>query len=244
MKLFIAHLKLQLKNTFRNPAFWIPTVLFPMMFYVFFGSSMSPEGIYSKYAIASFCVYAVVGVAFYQFGAGIAQAREEEFSTWVKTLPKSAIASALSQAFSAMILAIGAVLLVIAASHIFGKSQLSFEATIAVIAVCLIISIPAALMGIALGYSTSAKAASALANLIFLPLAFLGGLWLPPIALPEIIKSISIWTPTRQMGEFAWAAVTLDLPNINYILGLGAYTIGFAILVIFLIRRDGKKRFG
>jgi len=244
MKLFIAHLKLQLKNTFRNPAFWIPTMLFPMMFYVFFGSTMSPDGIYSEYAIASFCVYAVVGVAFYQFGAGIAQAREEEFNTWVKTLPKSSFASALAKAFSAMILAIGAVLLVIAASHIFGKAQLSFNSTVAVIAVCFLISIPAALMGIALGYATSAKAASALANLIFLPLAFLGGLWIPPIALPEIVKSISIWTPIRQMGEFAWAAITLDLPNMNYILGLGAYTIGLVVLVIFLVRRDGKKRFG
>ncbi len=244
MKLFLAHLKLQLKKTFRNPAFWAPTMLFPAMFYVFFGSTMSPDGIYSKFAIASFCIYAVVGVAFYQFGAGIAQDREEEFSTWVKTLPASSLPNSLAQASSAIILALGAVMLVIGASHIFGKTQLAFNSTLAVLAVCLLISIPAALMGIALGYATSAKAASALANLIFLPLAFLGGLWIPPIAMPEIVKSISIWTPTRQMAEFAWSAVELKLPDMQYILGLGAYTLAFAMLVFWLVKRDGKKRFG
>ncbi len=228
----------------RNPGFLVPTILFPMMLYSFFGAALPPAGLYSQMAIASFSVYAVVGVAFYQFGAGIAQDREDPFYSWMKTLPASSRPNALAQIFSAMLLAIAAVLLVLLASRLFGKTQLSLQATIALLGVCVLIAVPASLMGIALGYATSAKAATALANLIFLPLAFLGGLWIPPIAMPNTVAEISVWTPTRAMGEFAWGAVAGVMPDSKYIFSLGAYTVGLLLLIIFLIKRDNAKRFG
>jgi ABC-2 type transport system permease protein len=118
------------------------------------------------------------------------------------------------------------------------------DQSIRLLGVCAMISIPAALLGIALGYAASAKAASALANLIFLPLAFLGGLWIPPIGMPDVVKDISLWTPTRHMAEFAWGSVANALPDTNFILGLAAYTIVFGALVLLLVKRDRQKRFG
>ena len=244
MQKYLAHLQLQQKRTFRNPGFWVPTILFPMMLYSFFGASLPPAGIYSQMAIASFAIYGVVGIGFYQFGVGVAQTREDPFDSWQRTLPASALSNALAQVSIATILALSAVLLVLLASLLFGKTPLSFAASLNLIAVCALVAIPATLMGIALGYSASAKAAPALANLIFLPLAFLGGLWIPPIQMPEVINNISLFVPTRLMGEFSWSAVAGELPHTNFILGLGAYTLGFALLVVFLVRRDRLKRFG
>ena len=186
----------------------------------------------------------VVGIAFYQFGAGIAQDREDPFDSWMRTLPASVISNALAQMMVAVLFALAAVLLVFAASHIFGKTPLTTEQSLRLLAVCALISIPASLLGIALGYAASAKAAGALANLIFLPLAFLGGLWMPPIALPKIVGDISVWTPTRQMAELAWGSVRSVMPDTNFMLGLAGYTIVFGLLVIWLIDRDRKKRFG
>ncbi len=244
MQIFFAHLKLQLRRLLRNPAFWVPTVLFPMMLYSFFGAALPPAGIYSQMAIASFTIYAVVGVAFYQFGIGIALDREDPFFVWVKTLPLNSIPNGLAQIVSALILALTAVMLVLIASYLFGKTQLTLEQSLRLILVCLIVSIPAALMGIALGYSARERAASALANLIFLPLAFLGGLWIAPAQLPNFAAKISDYTPTRQMGEFAWSAILGTMPEEKYIFGIIAYTIFFAILTFILIKIDGKKRFG
>ncbi|MCF6303630.1 MAG: ABC transporter permease [Devosiaceae bacterium] len=244
MKQFFAHAKLHLKRLLRNPAFWAPTILFPAMFYSFFGASMSPDGAYSQLAIGSFAVYAVVGIAFYQFGVGIAQDREDPFDSWMHTLPASALPNGLAQMFVAILFALSAVLLVLAASHVFGKTTLDINQTLRLLGICVVIALPASLLGIALGYSANAKAAPALANLIFLPLAFLGALWLPPIALPKIIADISVWPPTRQMAEFAWAAIGNTIPDTNFMLGLAAYTTGFAFLVMWLVNRDKKKRFG
>lgn len=244
MTALFAHITIQLRRLLRDPGFWAPTILFPAMFYSFFGASMSPDGLYSQFAIASFSVYAVVGIAFYQFGAGIAQDREDPFDAWMRTLPASTLPNALAQMLVAMLFALIAVMLVLVASHLFGKTQLDTEQTLRLLGVCMLIAIPASLLGIALGYAASAKAASALANLIFLPLAFLGGLWIPPIAMPDIIKEISLWTPTRQMAEMAWASVANTMPDTNFMAGLAAYTIGFGILVLLLVKRDRQKRFG
>jgi ABC-2 type transport system permease protein len=244
MKIVIAHTKFQFIKLLRTPAFWAPTILFPAMLYSFFGSSLPPAGEPSQMAIASFCVYAVVGITFYQFGIGIAQDRENPFDSWLKTLPGSSAPNGMAQVFSAIVFAIIAVGLVLAASTVLAKTTLSAAMTTRLIGYCLIIAIPASLMGLALGFFASGRAAPALANLIFLPLAFLGGLWIPPILMPATIEKISSWTPTRQMAEFAWSAVSGQVPDTKTFMLFAGYTLVFAALVVFLVRRDRQKRFG
>jgi ABC-2 type transport system permease protein len=244
MKTLLAHIKFQFIKSLRNPGFWVPTVLFPAMLYSFFGSSLPPQGIYSQIAIASFCVYAVLGVSFYQFGVGIAQDRESLFDGWLKTLPNVSIPSGLAQIIVAIFFSIIAVTLVLIASLFLGKTPLEGQMLVKLILVCILIGVPASMMGIALGYFASGRAAPALANLIFLPLAFLGGLWIPPIQMPQSVNNISIWSPTRQMGEFSWSAITGQMPDTRVIILFIAYSLLFGMLAILLIARDKRKRFG
>ncbi|HHS83180.1 MAG TPA: ABC transporter permease [Devosia sp.] len=244
MNLFLAHTSLHLKRLLRTPAFWTPTILFPMMLYSFFGASLPPAGIYSQMAVGSFAVYAVLGIAFYQLGASNAQDREQPFATWQHTLPGATLPAAMAQMVAAVAFTLVAVLLVLAASFLFGKTPLDLEQSLRLLAICALIAVPASLMGIALSFAASAKAAPALANLIFLPLAFLGGLWIPPSQMPAAVRNISIWTPTRQMGEFAWNAIANTVPDTRYLIGLAAYTLAFGALAWALARRDRQKRFG
>ena len=244
MKTLLAHTKFQFIRLLRNPGFWAPTILFPAMLYSFFGASLPPEGLYSQISIASFCVYAVLGVSFYQFGVGIAQDRESPFDSWLKTLPGVSVPKGAAQVIAASIFSLAAVALVLIVSQFFAKTTLDAEMTIKLIAICVIISVPASMMGVALGYAASGRAAPALANLIFLPLAFLGGLWIPPIQMPETVNNISVWTPTRQMGEFAWSAVTGVMPDGQTIALFIFYCVAFAGLALLLIARDKRKRFG
>ncbi len=98
-------------------------------------------------------------------------------------------------------------------------------------------------MGVALGYFSSSRAAPVLANLIFLPLAFLGGLWVLPITFPKIIDAISIWTPTRQMAELSWSAINGEMADNRTLMMFVGYTMLFAVLASLLILRNRKKRF-
>jgi ABC-2 type transport system permease protein len=104
-------------------------------------------------------------------------------------------------------------------------------------------AVPFALFGIALGYLVPARAALPVANLLFLPLSFLGGLWGGAQHLPDPLRSISRFLPTRQwgellgsgMGDSAWAARDL--------FGLAAYAVCFALVAGWAYRRDEGERY-
>lgn len=218
-----AELSLILRILFRQPGFWIPTVLFPAMLYAFFGAQ-SGGGLWAINAMASFSVYAVLGVSFFQFGVSAAQDRESPFATWQRTLPGGVAIQWIARIIAPLIFTTIAVMLVILLALVMVDVRLPVLAWTRLGAVCLASVVTATVMGIALGSVCSARAAVPLANLIYLPLAYLGGLWVPPFALPPIINAVSQWTPTRAMGELAWASVNNAPWDLRYLLLLVVWT--------------------
>ena len=103
--------------------------------------------------------------------------------------------------------------------------------------VCLISTIPSTFLGIALGSIASARAAVPIANLVFLPMAYLGGLWVPPIAMPALVAAISEWTPTRAMGELGWAAVGGTAWEPRHLALLLAWTLAAVLVAAFARKR-------
>ena len=69
-------------------------------------------------------------------------------------------------------------------------------------------SLPLGLLGVALGNALPSKAALAVANLLLLPFAFLGGLFLPPAYLPDLVQTISPYVPTRGWLELVMIGAT------------------------------------
>lgn len=234
-----AELALTLRVLFRQPGFWIPTVLFPAMLYAFFGAN-SGGGAWAANAMASFAVYAVLGVGFFQFGVSVAQDRASPFATWQRSLPGSALPQWIARIVAAVIFVSLAVALVIALAHLMNDLALPARAWARLAAVCLMATVTATLMGIALGSISSARTAVPLANLIYLPLAYLGGLWVPPMAMPAAINAISAWTPTRAMGELAWAAIEGRAWAAQDLGLLGAWTVAAVALAGVAHVRQGR----
>ncbi len=225
----IAECTLTLKILFRQPGFWIPTVLFPGMLYDFFGAQ-SGGGLWAANAMASFAVYAVLGVGFFQFGVSVAQDRESPFATWQKSLPGTVLPLWMSRIFASLVFVTIAVLLVILLGLLAADVTLPLVAWVRLALVCLMSVITATVMGIALGSWSSARAAVPVANLIYLPLAYLGGLWVPPVAMPSAVNAISQWTPTRAMGELSWAAVNSTPWEAGQLALLVGWTVAAAAL--------------
>ena len=144
-----------------------------------FGASISNAAI-SSFVMASFCAYAVIGVGFYQFGVSIATDRETNWERFQRVLPRVFWPKLLSRLFAAGVFALIAVLLVVAAAEIMAKPSAEFSTVVKMILTALAIVLPFALFGVALGYWTTARSAVPIANMIFLPLAYLGGLWTHP----------------------------------------------------------------
>lgn len=240
-----AELALVLRVLLRQPGFWVPTVLFPAMLYSFFGAGLAGQGPAAAYAMASFAVYAVLGVGFYQFGVTVAQDRADPFIRWQRLLPGSAFAPWAARVLAGIGFSALALLLVLTLGKVLGGVVLANTgAWVRLVVVTLFAALPATLMGMALGAVVSARAAAPLANLIFLPLAYLGGLWMPPHLLPDAVAALSVWTPTRAMAELAWAALDGRTLPLRYLGVLTFWTALAAVIGTAALSRQNRARFG
>lgn len=115
-----AELALVLRVLLRQPGFWVPTVLFPAMLYSFFGAGLAGQGPAAAYAMASFAVYAVLGVGFYQFGVTVAQDRADPFIRWQRLLPGSAFAPWAARVLAGIGFSALALLLVLTLGKVLG----------------------------------------------------------------------------------------------------------------------------
>ncbi len=242
MRLIAAHIRITLLGLVRAPAYWVPTLLFPTMLYLFFGARIAASDA-AGFALASWSVYAVLGVAFYQFGVGVAQDRESPWDGYLRTLPAGSLPPLAAQIAVAILFAVAAVLVLWVTAGLVAGINLDPGARVRLALALAVGAVPFALFGIALGYLVSAKAAVPVANMLFLPLAFAGGLWLPPSQLPEIAARVSTWLPTRHFGELAWAAVAGAPIPVGSGLWLAGYTAVFAALAVWARQRDQGRRY-
>ena len=89
----------------------------------------------------------------------------------------------------------------------------------------------------------STKAALAVANSLLLPLAFAGGLLLPPETFPGWLNSISMCLPTRAGRDLVVSATTgVGLPG-STLLVLASWTVITGSLAVWAYRRDEGRRF-
>ncbi len=99
-------------------------------------------------------------------------------------------------------------------------------------------------MGLSIGYWTSPKTSVPITDLTYLPLAFIGGLWLPPQFLPPVVAAISPFSPTRQYGELVWSAVGGDPSTVTAFVTLAIYATLFGALAIWGYRRNENACYG
>ena len=139
---------------------------------------------------------------------------------------------------SAGLFAAVAAAVVIALAHLINPVSVAADRWLPWIAALLAGGVVMALAGIAIGYWASPRAATALATLAWLLLAYLGGLWATPGELPGWASEVSRYLPTRLWGEVTWAAVQGQATSLGDWLGLAAWAVGFAVLAVWGYRRD------
>jgi ABC-2 type transport system permease protein len=244
MKLILTHFIFQARILLRTPAFLIPTLIFPAMLYCFLGGTGVVHGEATKYLLGSMTVYGVLGVGIYQFSAAIAGERESPFYPWTKTLRGALLPMLIARIMIALCFAIIAVSLLLLAAHVVTEINLNTTQLIKLMGISLIAMVPSILIGMAIGNLCSAKVSIAIANLIFLPLSFLGGLLINANSFSSFMTSLSNLTITRHLGELSWAIVgNHPMPNESWFV-VAIYTAALAALVWFAVKRDQNKRFG
>jgi ABC-2 type transport system permease protein len=68
-------------------------------------------------------------------------------------------------------------------------------------------SLPFSAMGLALGYFTGPNSAPPTINLIYLPMSFASGLWVPFMFLPKVVQHLALVLPPYHLSQLALGAV-------------------------------------
>ena len=218
----------------RTPSFAVPTLVFPPMFYLLFGVLLAGRGHTPQAATYLFATYGVFGVmapGLFGFGVSIALDRERGFLALKRALPVPAGSLLLARMAMAMLFAtiIAAMLIVLATT--LGGVVLS-PARLALLALVDIVGVlPFCAMGLYIGTVAGGQGAPAVINLIYLPMAFLGGLWLPLSVLPPIFAKLAPLWPAYHLAQIALPVV--GLPGTGSIAGHVAVlaAVGLAFFV-------------
>jgi ABC-2 type transport system permease protein len=237
MRIALAHFKTQTLQHLRSPAYLLPTLAMPGLFYFLFEGPDTEVGLVT-FLMASYAMWAILGVAFFQFGSGIAEERTTPWERYLRTLPLSAGQRLAGRVLSASLFAAAAAVIVIVEAHLINPVSVAASRWLPWLGALGAGGVMVGLGGIALGYWASPRAATPLATLAWLLLAYLGGLWATPTELPTWAREISPYLPTRVWGEVTWAAIQGQTASLWDWLGLLAYALGFAVLALWGYRRD------
>ncbi len=215
----------------RAPEFIAPTLILPVVFYTMFAVILPGSNQNAPYLLATFGVFAVMGPALFGFGAGVAQERERGWLKLKRAVPAPAFAYIAAKTVATLIMAAAGLALVYASAGLLAGVALERSTWALLLAVHILAALPFVFAGLTLGFLMGSNAAVAAANLLFLALALLGGLWVPIVVFPDIMQQIAWAFPSFHLAEIALAASGAggDRPVGLHLAVLGAMTGGLAL---------------
>ncbi|MCA3077223.1 MAG: ABC transporter permease [Rhodocyclaceae bacterium] len=201
--------RMDILRTIRQPAYILPTVLLPALFFVLFAVIL-PNGGGAAMMLATFGVYGATGPGLFGAGVAVATDRERQILDLKRAVPMPASVYLLAKMVTILLTAIAIILLLHLLAQLTTNIALSPGDTLGLAAFQVLAAIPFAFMGVIIGMLASAQTASAFVNFLFPLLAILGGLWIPISAFPAEFLLIAWLLPTFHFGELAMGFVRGD----------------------------------
>jgi ABC-2 type transport system permease protein len=241
--LALTHAKIQLIETFRIPIAVIGSAFWPaasMLAFVVPFTGDDPAG--ATYATASMVTFAVMSTNLFQYGIGVAEDRARPWEPYVRTLPAGALPRFAGRVTAGLVLMAFALLPVVVIAWLFTSATVTPAAFLAAIGVTVLIALPFTLLGLGIGHSLPQKAAIVVAQVLFIPLAFGGGL-MTPVDGPQFIQEMAPYLPTGGAVRLMWAAVG-DYPvSFSSVASLVAWIVLLGAFAAWAYRRDQGQRF-
>lgn len=203
---YLRESRAEIVKSARMPQFIIPTIALPPAFYALFALAMGQGSAeIATRSLATFGVFAVMGPALFGFGANIAAERESGQLELKRLSPMPAGAQIAAKVAATTAFSLIAFVLLYGLG-IAGGVTLQPGQWAALLGVHTLAIIPFALIGLGIGYRLGQKGAIAVANIVFLAMAVMGGLWMPIAVLPQAMQTIAWALPSYHLGEMALMA--------------------------------------
>jgi ABC-2 type transport system permease protein len=240
----------EIRIRWRIPAFSLTIVALPVLFFTFFGLPFArqtlPNGTsLGAYLLASFAAYSVGSVMVFGFGIGVATERGLKVDVLMRATPLPPLIAILAKVLNALAYALLSLVVLIGYGIVVGGVRQHPVVWLDMIARLLAGSMPFIALGFAIGYLCGPNVAPAVANLVYLPLSFASGLFLPLSQLPPFVGRIGPYLPAYHYGQLAWSTVGAAsesmLASLAWLVG---YTVLFLLIAFRAYRREESRKFG
>jgi len=236
----------------RMKQYSLSSIGFPLMFYCFFGLAMGqnvPKGAaapMARYLLATYGAFSVMGCTLFAFGVGVAVERGLGWMQLKRASPMPTAAYFLAKGLASLAFATIVISLLFGLGAVFGGVRMPALQWLAMGGALIAGAVPFCALGLAIGNFAGPNSAPATVNMIYLPLSFLGGLWIPFEFLPKAVQQIAPFLPSYHLGQIALAlqhtAIRGDI--FQHVGALAAFTLVFAGLAWMGQGRESEKMYG
>ena len=224
---------------------------FPIMFYVLFGLVLNSNQAIGAtrvptYLIATYGTFGVMGASLFGTTAGLASDRGLGWLQVKRASPMPPFAYFVAKVTTSMIFSTIIVLALFMLGIAAGGVRMPVADFARLLGTLMLGSLPFSAMGLALGYFTGPNSAPATINLIYLPMSFCSGLWVPFLFLPKVVKQIALALPPYHLSQLALGVVGAGTheSNATHWEVLAAFTMICLGVARIGFQRDQEKMYG
>jgi ABC-2 type transport system permease protein len=210
--IYLKEAKYEFLKNLRLRMYTASVLSFPLMFYVLFGLVLnSKEAIggtgVPTYLIATYGTFGVMGASLFGTAAGLAADRGLGWLQVKRASPMPPFAYFIAKVVTSMIFSAVVVLALMVLGLSFGGVRMPLAELAKLLATLVVGSLPFSAMGLALGYFAGPTSAPPTINLIYLPMSFCSGLWVPFMFLPKVVRQIALALPPYHLSQLALGIV-------------------------------------
>ncbi|HEX8896592.1 MAG TPA: ABC transporter permease [Terriglobales bacterium] len=252
VELFAKEAKYEILKNLRIPIYAISSIVFPLMFYVLFALVLGRSNPVARsetatYMLATLGTFGVMGVSLFGFGVSIAMERGQGWLEVKRASPMPLAAYFTAKLVSAVAFSAVIATLLLAIGYAFGNVRLVPLQAAGLVGVFVAASIPLGAMGLMLGYIARPNSAPPLVNLIYLPISFCSGLWIPIFLLPHALQQVARLLPPFHISQLALGAIGMSRDTVSiasHVQALVGFTLLFLGIAVVLYRRDEGQLYG
>jgi ABC-2 type transport system permease protein len=200
----------------------------------------------AKYLLATYGAFGVMGATLYAFGAGVAVERGMGWLEVKRASPMPPAAYLIAKGVVSLTFGALVVTLLFALGAIFGGVRMAAGQWLLMWSVLVAGAIPFGAIGLAIGSFAGPNSAPGIVNMVYLPLGFFGGLWMPMELLPKTMQHIAPWLPSYHFAQIA--LVVLHVPSQGSVMGHVEALAGFGLIFAGVAwigqTRDREKIYG
>jgi ABC-2 type transport system permease protein len=236
VRIFLTEMRYAILLAMRTKAFSLSSIGFPVMFYILFGlvmnrnETMAPGVSVAKYLLGGYAVFGSLGASIFGIGIGVAMDRSAGWLDLKQASPMPPLAYVLSKCSMAVVFSLIIVSILTLLGITVGHVHLTLGEFGRIAGLAAVGAVPFSCLGLAMAFLVPPASAGGIANLIYLPMSFLSGLWVPLKFLPKILQEIAPVFPTFHLAQLMYGS--LGAPSTGSTLSHWMGLLGFALLML------------